>query len=87
MRELVWFWAIAIPLGAVANLFALQIFSRLESVGYPRRWWRMEDFRLYKLYWKLAPEHGWSRMPLVAVGLCFVSAAAAVLVVALGTWR
>ena len=87
MRELVWFWAIAIPLGAVANLFAFQIFARLETLGYGRCWWRMEDFRLYKLYWKLAPQHGWSRMPLVAAGLCFVSAAAVVVFIALVAWR
>jgi hypothetical protein len=81
MREL-WFWAVAIPCAAIANFFAFQIFTRLESAGYPRRWWRMEDFRLYKLYWKLAPEHGWSRTPLIAAGVCFVIVAVAVLLFA-----
>jgi len=86
MSEL-WFWAVAIPVGVIANFLAFQIFTRLESVGYSRRWWQMEDFRLYKLYWKIAPEHGWSRTPLIAAGICFVIAAAVVLLFAFGSWR
>lgn len=84
MRGLIWFWVVSIPLAAIANVLAFQIFARLESLGYRRRWWRMEDFRLYKLYWKLAPEQGWSRMPLIVAGLC-VGAAAVVLFVAVGS--
>jgi len=40
----------------------------------------MEDLRLYRLYWNLAPEHGWSRAPLVmAVALMMVAVSAVLL--------
>jgi hypothetical protein len=77
MHKTMWFWAVAMACAGITNALALWIFTRLAAVGYPRRWWRMEDFKLYKLYWKLAPEHGWSRMPLLASGVSLLIAGAA----------
>jgi hypothetical protein len=74
-----WFWTVSIPCAGVANVLAFWIFARLHSIGYTRHWWRMEDFKLYKLYWELAPEHGWSRLPLIAAGGFFLIACAVLL--------
>jgi hypothetical protein len=61
----------------IANFLAFWVFARLDSIGHPRHWWRLgEDFRLYRLYWKLAPEHRWSRVPLIAAASFFLVAGA-----------
>jgi hypothetical protein len=81
MHKTTWIllWAVPVSLlcTGAANILAFWIFARLDSIGYPRHWWRMEDFGLYKVYWKLAPEHGWSRLPLVAAGAFFLVACVA----------
>ena len=82
-RKLVWIF-VALVLGttctAIANLLTFEIFNRLESLGHLRRWWRMEDYKLLRLYWKLAPDHGWPRSPLIAaVGLMLIAFAALLL--------
>ena len=81
----IWFWAVGVPCAGIANVLAFWIFARLGSIGHARHWWRMEDFRLYRLYWKLAPEHGWSRMPLIAAGGFFLLAVASVFLAAFGS--
>jgi|SRR6516162_8512491 hypothetical protein len=82
-HKLIWLFlafAVGTSCVAVANFLAFEIFARLETLGYLRRWWRMEDLRLYRLYWNLAPEHGWSRAPLVmAVALMMVAVSAVLL--------
>ena len=65
-------FALGLGSATVANLVAFQAFARLESLGYRRRWWKMEDLRLYRLYWLLAPSHGWPRWPLVTAMAVFV---------------
>jgi hypothetical protein len=60
-----------------ADLVAGQVFARLQPLGYERHWWRMEDFRLYRLYWHLAPAHGWPRWPLTVSFGCFLGCGAA----------
>lgn len=81
----IWFWAVAMPCAGIANVLAFWVFARLDSVGHPRHWWRMEDFTLYRLYWKLAPEHGWSRLPLVAAASSFLVAGIALLAAFFGS--
>jgi len=85
MREPIWFWAVSIPCAGIANFLAFWIFARLDSIGHPRHWWRMEDIRLYRLYWKLAPEHRWSRVPLIAAASLFLIAGAAMFLAAFGS--
>jgi hypothetical protein len=41
----------------------------------------MEDFTLYRVYWKVALKHGWSRVPLIAAAGFFLIAVAAFLAV------
>lgn len=72
------------PCAGVATVLAFWIFARLDSVGHPRHWWRNEDLRLYRLYWKLAPEHDWSRVPLVAAAISFLIAGVALFIAAFG---
>ena len=55
---------VTIPCGAIANVLSYWIFARLRSVGHPRLQWGM-DPELYRLYWQIAPQHGWSRAPLL----------------------
>jgi hypothetical protein len=75
-----WFWRVSIPCAAIANVLAFWVFARLKSVGYKRRWWKMEDFKLYETYWRIAPEHSWSRLPLIAaVGIFLLGVAALLL--------
>jgi hypothetical protein len=85
MHKPIWFWAISIPCGWIANVLALWIFARLDSVGHPRHWWRSEDFRLYRLYWKVAPANGWSRLPLIAAASSFMIAVVAAFLAVFGT--
>jgi len=58
-------------IAAFANILAFQAFDRLETLGYKRRWWKLEDFKLYRLYWQLAPKYGWPRWPILIAGCCF----------------
>jgi hypothetical protein len=59
-------WGISIASGVGAVLLFIMIFSRLESIGYYHHWWKLQDVRMCKTYWQLAPKLGWSRFPLVA---------------------
>ena len=52
-------------LGVGAVLLFVTIFSRLESIGYYHHWWKLQDVRMCKTYWNLAPKAG-----LVAVAAC-----------------
>jgi opacity protein-like surface antigen len=70
-------FALAMGSATAANLVAFQAFARLESLGYGRRWWKMKDFRLYRLYWQLAPRHGWPRWPLATAFATFFACGAA----------
>ena len=85
MREPIWFWAVSIPCGGIANVFAFWIFARLDSIGHSRHWWRMEDFSLYRLYWNLAPENGWSRAPLIGAAMFFLIAGVALFLAVFGS--
>lgn len=43
-----------------------KISRRLEEVdGLRRSKWILNQSRLYRQYWKLAPDHSWSRIPVV----------------------
>ena len=79
------FWLISLPCAAIANILAFRIFDRLREAGIERRWWKNEDFRLYKLYWKMAPDHGWPRGTLV-VAACFFAVGGAAVLLAISYW-
>ena len=64
------FLLVSVPCAGIANLLAFRIFARLREAGIKRRWWKNEDFRLYKIYWELAPARGWPRRTLIAAA-CF----------------
>jgi len=68
------FWTVSIPCAVAAIALAIWIFSRLEALGFKRRWWKQEDFFLYATYWRLAPKQGWSRLPLIAGAALFIIA-------------
>ena len=75
------FWSVCIPCGAVANILAFWIFARTERLGFDRPIWSVwGDLGLYRIYWQKAPENGWSRTPLVAMGLLLGVALSALLV-------
>jgi hypothetical protein len=80
------FWLISVPCAGIANLLAFRIFARLKEAGIERRWWRHEDFRLYRLYWKLAPTRGWPRQTLIAAACFFGVGGAAMLVAVILYW-
>ncbi len=84
MHRSIWLWAVTMLFAGIANAFAFWVFARLDSAGYPRRWWRMEDFRLYSVYWKLAPKQGWSRLPLIGAGAALLIAGTALLIAVFG---
>jgi len=68
------FWTISIPCAAVASVLLFWIFARLRTLGFERQWWKMQDFKLYATYWRLAPGQGWSRLPLIAAFALFALA-------------
>ena len=67
------FW-IAMTFASVANGCAFLIFARLSRLGHGRGLWSWNDVRLYRLYWNLAPQQGWSRFPLLLGVSAFVLA-------------
>jgi hypothetical protein len=59
-------FAFALAFASVANVVAFRILGRMKAAGYEVGFWRMSrDYRLYSDYWRIAPERGWSRAPLV----------------------
>jgi len=52
------FWVFAI--GCVSL-----VFSRLKKIGHPNGWFSLHAWYFYRMYWKAAPEQGWSRAPLI----------------------
>ncbi|HVO79697.1 MAG TPA: hypothetical protein VMT28_03140 [Terriglobales bacterium] len=70
-------FGIAMLFGGVANGQAFLVLHRMQSTGYPVGLWRtsLKDLRLYREYWRIAPEKGWSRLPMVAFTLSFILAA------------
>jgi hypothetical protein len=67
-------WTIPIVLGVSAIVLFVRIFSRLESIGYYHHWWKLQDVKMCKTYWNLAPKLGWSRIPLVAALMLLIAA-------------
>jgi hypothetical protein len=50
------------------------MFFRLEDLNQGRDWLNptvKKDFARYRLYWKVAPSQGWSRIPAVLAAVCF----------------
>ena len=80
------FWLIRMPCAAIANILAFRIFARLREAGIERRWWKNEDVSLYRLYWRMAPAHGWPRGTLVAAGSFFAVGGAALLLMTILYW-
>jgi hypothetical protein len=54
-----WFSHVTFPCTAMASILESWIMWRLRTRGYTRRWWGV------KLYWRVAPKLGWSRLPVI----------------------
>ncbi len=81
------FWIVCIPCAAIANVLAFWIFARMSTLGFERDVWSVwTDVRLYTLYWQKAPENGWSRSPLVTMGVLISIAVSALLSAAVLNW-
>jgi hypothetical protein len=66
------FWSVCIPCGAIATALGFWIFARMERIGFERKLLSFKsDVSLYRLYWQKAPGNGWSRAPLIAMGVLF----------------
>jgi hypothetical protein len=67
------FWlSMVFALIATSCIFSVRF--HLEEVGQEYDWLKpslVKDFRSYELYWKIAPDKGWSRFPLIIGGLSF----------------
>jgi hypothetical protein len=67
---------VSIALGVSAVMLFIKIFSRLESIGYYHHWWKLQDVKMCKTYWNLAPKLGWSRVWLVVAVTLLIAACA-----------
>jgi len=66
------FFAVTIPCGAIASGLFFWILARMHRLGHQRSGWPGRDFRLYAIYWHIAPEKGWSRWLLIAAVAFFL---------------
>lgn len=67
------FFAVAMIFGALSNACAFFVLYRMRSLGFTVGLWRSprKDFPLYSGYWKIAPNRGWSRLPVVIMPVSF----------------
>ena len=62
-------------LAGLAGGFAFLVLYRMHSLGHGVALWRTpKDWGLYREYWKVAPGKRWSRAPVVAAVLSFLTA-------------
>jgi hypothetical protein len=81
------FWTVCISCAAIANVLAFWIFARMAKLGLERHVWSVwSDVRLYRLYWQKAPENGWSRAPLVTMGVLIAVAVSVFVLAAFLNW-
>ncbi len=69
-------FGIAMVFAGLANYLAFTVLHRMQSAGVQVGLWRgRNDFRLYGDYWRIAPERGWSRLPIIGLVVSFLLAA------------
>ncbi len=71
------FFAVAMIFGALTNLCAFFVLYRMRSLGFSVGIWRSarKDFQIYSGYWNIAPNRGWSRLPVIVMPVSFGIAA------------
>jgi hypothetical protein len=66
-----WFWRVTLPCTIIASIIELWMAWRLTMRGLRRHWWDTT------LYWRVAPQYGWSRLPwLLSMGIVLLGFAA-----------
>jgi hypothetical protein len=74
------YFVAAVVFGLLLAVCHFLILFRMHSLGHKIGLWRspIRDLALYREFWRIAPERGWSRAPVVllaAFGFCFFIAA------------